>query len=151
MNECSFLVLGTPLPQGSKIARVVAGRAMMFDSANKATKTRGKNALKSWKEKVTEHASIAFHGAPWHGPIELECIFFFARSKSHYTSKGALRKGAPMIPRGDLDKLVRAIGDALSKVVYRDDVQIVGFGKTTKRFCKERFSVGGVDVRVRTI
>lgn len=123
----------------------------MTDMANRKTKTRPKGALTEWKGRVSKAARESFIGEPWRGPIELECTFFFARAKSHYTSKGELRKGAPVVPRGDLDKLIRAIGDALSKVIYADDVQIVSFGKTTKRFTQETFGVGGVDVTVRAL
>lgn len=150
-QECSFAVLGTPLPQGSKQAYMRGGHVQMTDSANKATKTRPKGALTEWKRRVTEQAQQAFIGEPWRGPIELSCVFYIARAKSHYTPKGVLRKGAPTVPQGDLDKLVRAVGDALSKVVYQDDVQIVSLGETRKVFCHHRHGVGGVDIAVRTL
>ena len=84
----------------------------------------------------------------WLGPILLECEFVLPRSPSHYTSKGNLTKNAPTIPQNDLDKLIRAVGDALSKVVYYDDVQVVGFGESTKRFAKNAKAIGGVRVKV---
>ena len=79
----------------------------------------------------------------------LECEFVIPRSNTHYTKVSkVLRRGAPTVPPGDLDKMFRAVGDALSKVVYRDDVQIVSTGKTTKRFAKKRTAIGGVYVKV---
>ena len=45
--------------------------------------------------------------------------------RSHYTGKGALKASAPVAPgKPDLDKLARAVGDALTGVAYRDDAQI---------------------------
>jgi len=38
---------------------------------------------------------------------------------------GQPRKGAPAYPPLDVDKLVRATGDALSGVVFEDDRQVV--------------------------
>lgn len=64
------------------------------------------------------------------GPVELRITFAFPRPKTHYrTGKNAhiLRDDAPYwkISTPDLDKLLRAIGDALKEAsVYRDDAQV---------------------------
>ena len=149
-----FSVAGEVLAQGSKVAYVRNGRAVLVDMADKKTKTRKAGALKRWKESIWRKADVQIRGdliGPvhlWRGPIILECVFVVPRSPSHFTSKGALKKSAPRWPQKDLDKLIRAVGDSLSKVIYWDDVQIVGFGASTKRFAKTRGGAGGVYVKI---
>lgn len=149
--EIEFAVSGSPLPQGSKTGYIRGGCVVLVDVSDKKTTTRPAGSLKRWKQRIAEKAEKAMTGDLWTGPIELECTFVIPRSVSHWTSKGALRKGAPTIPSKDLDKLIRAVGDSLSKVVYIDDVQIISFGKSTKRFSTTPTAVGGVFVRVREL
>jgi Holliday junction resolvase RusA-like endonuclease len=147
----TFALEATPIPQGSKVPFKLGDRILMVDSADRKTKTRRSGSLKRYKEQLSATAAHAMTGEPWTGPIELECVFVVPRSKSHYTSKGALTKSAPSVPGGDLDKLIRAVGDALSKVVYRDDVQIVSFGASTKKFAEYHGDSGCVLVTVRAL
>lgn len=63
------------------------------------------------------------------GPLTVHATFTFPRPKAHYrTGKNAslLRDDAPEYHTSapDLDKLQRALGDAMTGVVYRDDKQI---------------------------
>lgn len=53
--------------------------------------------------------------------------FFVARPKSHYTSKGKLRTGAPvnLMVRPDLDNYVKLLLDSLNGLAWRDDSRIV--------------------------
>lgn len=85
--------------------------------------------LKPWR-KLVAHTAIA-NG--WTGREVLDCgvalsiVFFFRRPKSHFTKKG-LTRSAPAFPEctgDDWDKLARAIGDALTGLVYRDDRRVV--------------------------
>lgn len=152
-SSIEFSVDGAPLPQGSKTAYVRGGRAVLVDVADKKTKSRPAGALKTWRNRIADAAAVEMSNLSywehWLGPVVLECEFVFKRPPSHFTSKGALTKSAPMIPQNDLDKLLRAVGDALTKVVYNDDVQVVGFGSSTKRFANSRQGIGGVYVKVR--
>lgn len=65
------------------------------------------------------------------GPVEVVATFVYARPRSHYgTGKnaGKVKPGAPMwkTSAADLDKLQRAVGDALTQAgVLRDDALIV--------------------------
>lgn len=163
-----FSVCGAPLPQGSKVA-LVSGRrvrrgkdvwvknpiASIVDQSDRKTKTQPRNRLKHWRQRIAAEAYREFANGligpinPWRGAIMLECEFVIPRIDGHYTPVGRkLKKSAPTVPRGDLDKLIRAVGDALSKVVYWDDVQIVGFGSSTKRFATSLAAIGGVHVKV---
>lgn len=150
-----FSVSGAPVPQGSKTGYIRGGRVVLVDVQDKATQNRPANWLKAWRCRVAYNAKVAINADPlwnsqpiWRGPVMLECEFVVPRSASHYTGTGKLTSSAPMIPRRDLDKLLRAVGDALTGIAYHDDVQIVGFGATTKRFAGSRTAVGGVRVKV---
>lgn len=114
-------VFGEPIPQGSKS---VTKSGIMFEANKK---------LKPWREKVKAEAELAMSslGAlPSEKPIRLLVKFYFLRPKSHYrTGKRSLflRDSSPgyKTSKPDLDKLVRAIGDALTGVVFKDDSQVV--------------------------
>lgn len=85
-------------------------------------------SLQSWRSDVSNAAAahVAQHGKV-NGAVSLRVVFRFGMPKSR--SKGdrswglAWRTGTP-----DLDKLVRAVGDALkSGGMYGDDAQIAYF------------------------
>jgi crossover junction endodeoxyribonuclease RusA len=112
-----FSVAGEAAPQGSKRAfRTRGGRIALVESSAK---------LKPWRITVASSA-VAAGATVMDCSVEMLVQFTFVRPRSHYTSKGALRTNAPSHPgKPDLDKLVRAVGDALTGICYRDDAQIV--------------------------
>lgn len=64
---------------------------------------------------------------PATGRVAMELHFHFRRPRSHFTTKGALRKGAPEFPGhgcGDTDNLTKAVKDALKGIAYADDTQV---------------------------
>ena len=63
---------------------------------------------------------------PLTGAIRCRLLFTFARPKSHLTTKGHLRKGAPVLHvyKPDSDNLAKFVLDALNGTYYRDDSQI---------------------------
>lgn len=117
-RQHSFTIIGVPAPQGSKTP--------WGSEANPNTKP--------WRATVA--AEAAFHrdqitgDSLAAGPLKVTARFYFPRPKSHYrTGKRAneLKDNAPTFcaTKPDLDKLQRAIGDALTGVLIRDDNQIV--------------------------
>jgi len=67
---------------------------------------------------------------PFDGPLELDVLFVFGRPRSHFgtgRNAGRLKPSAPVYcsTRPDLDKLVRAIGDALAGIAVVDDAAFV--------------------------
>jgi Holliday junction resolvase RusA-like endonuclease len=118
MTRIEITIHGEPAPQGSK-TRLRSG-GMREANPNTAP----------WRSTVTAAANKTMAGRPpLVGPLELRATFAFVRPASHYRSgrhAGELKPSAPAYrsSRPDLDKLVRAIGDALTGVVYRDDAQI---------------------------
>jgi len=104
---------GVPVPQGSKSAYVVKGRAVMAD-ANKA--------LKPWRKTVTAAVVTAHAGAaPLEGPLVVVVDFRVAAPQRI----PADRRGLPSV-KPDLDKLVRSIFDAITDAkAWGDDGQVV--------------------------
>lgn len=110
-----FFCPGVPAAQGSK--RHVGGGVMIESS----------RALRPWRGSVTAAAADAMKGRPpLDGPLRLEARFVMPRPKAHFNSKGALKNTAPLLvsKRPDVEKLLRAISDAMSSVVWRDDAQV---------------------------
>jgi crossover junction endodeoxyribonuclease RusA len=119
MRRVVFDVHGVPAPQGSKtVARTKSGRSFVRDD-NPATAP--------WRSAVAAAAADATEGEPLTGPVQLDVVFLFPRPRSHYRTNGQLKPSAPFHcpKRPDLDKLLRALGDALSGVALVDDAQIV--------------------------
>lgn len=119
--ELIFIVPGRAAPQGSK--RHVGGGVMVESSKR----------VKPWRADVREAAMVAMRHAgltlPMPGPFSLVAEFVVARPKGHLTSRGALSATGRRTPYpmggGDVDKLCRALCDALSGIVYHDDRQVV--------------------------
>jgi crossover junction endodeoxyribonuclease RusA len=119
MIECRFTVPGAAAPQGSKRAIKLrgSGRVVLVESSAK---------VKPYRAVVALAAREAWNRPPTGKAVYVRVAFTFARPKSHHTGKGAIRSGAPDFPgKPDIDKLCRAVLDALTGVVYGDDAQVV--------------------------
>ena len=120
MSAITFTVTGAAAPQGSK--RHV-GRGVMAESSKR---------LKPWRSDVRDAAFMAMDGDPLAGPVAVAATFVYRRPAGHSLSDGislsAAGKRAPYPPkggRGDVDKLLRAVLDAMTGIVYADDGQVV--------------------------
>lgn len=130
-----FFVPGVPVPQGSKTQGMRGGEPVMWE-ANKKTM--------SWRRKVQWHAVRYRDSFPADEPVEMTCKFFFERPKTV--------KRPHFIVKPDLDKLTRAIGDALSSAkVYGDDKQIVCFGAGHGKYYADGGQKPGVLITLKTI
>lgn len=138
---CSVHVPGIPQQQGSKTAFalpvtlwslpyvpfVVRGKTVMKD----ANETK----LKAWRDLVAGYATEYMAQEETERvesghPVRISAYFEFPRLKSHFKSDGVtLREGRDFYKHTnpDLDKLQRAIGDALTGVCYKDDSQIASW------------------------
>lgn len=111
----SFFVPGIPKPQGSKRAYVNrhTGKASLVESAGQP--------LADWRGDVKRFAVDAQADIPpLEGPVEVSLGFYLNRPKSHPKT----RETWP-VSRPDVDKLARAVIDAMSSVCFHDDSQIV--------------------------
>src|SRR4051812_44229719 len=119
-----FTVHGRPQPAGSKkgFFNPRTSRVVIVDDA--------KNS-RPWKQQVAGAALDAMGDTPMlNGPVELAVTFFLARPKGHYgTGRNAdtLKPSAPEYPtvKPDATKLLRAVEDAMTGIVWRDDAQVV--------------------------
>ena len=135
-------VPGQPVPQGSLIpvwprngARCPAckrglGRSLLIPGNDRK--------LRPWRKQVTAAAKTAILDAraagskaswPLTGPVWIRLDFAFTRPASHAAGSWPTGKGAV----GDLDKLVRAVYDSCTGVIYGDDAQVV-MERTTKAY-----------------
>lgn len=116
----AFEVEGVPRPQGRKTAITRGRRTVVVES--------GRALLRPWQEAIAGEAARAC-SRPLEGPIVLDLGFLMPRPKTHFRT-GAhadeLRLDAPIAHahRPDLDKLARAVLDALTGIAYLDDGQV---------------------------
>ena len=94
-------VYGDPVPQGS------------MHAFNNRVVHHNDRKLKDWRKKVRAHFTTY---EMWKGPITVELEFWLYRGKT-------VKRDLPSV-KPDIDKLARAILDALTGVVYADDSQV---------------------------
>jgi Holliday junction resolvase RusA-like endonuclease len=118
----TFTVYGNAQPAGSKrgFARRRGDGSSFISIVDANPKSR------DWKNAVTSAARDFYKGDLLDCPINLKLIFYRPRAQGHFGAKG-VRASAPAYPttRPDVLKLARAVEDALTGVIYRDDSQIV--------------------------
>jgi Holliday junction resolvase RusA-like endonuclease len=112
-------VRGVPQPKGSTRAFNIPGlKAPVVTSANPN--------LKHWQIAVANAVSRECYQV-LEGPIRVTAKFQLPRPASR--KKALYHQTKP-----DLDKLIRAINDAMTKIAYKDDSQVVSIG-ASKRYC----------------
>lgn len=130
-------VPGVPAAQGSK--RHVGGGRMIESS----------KAVGPWRERVGSELFrvLGEDHEPTRAAVAVHLRFVTLRPKGHYgTGKNAetIKPSAPRLPIGrpDLDKLTRAILDAMTGVAFADDAQVAALN------CgKEYGNTSGVEIR----
>lgn len=124
----TFVVLGVPATKGSTVSFIGAhGRVVT---------TADCKGLAAWTQAVGWAARFAHvPHVPKGTPVSVTVVFQFTRPKAH-----PLRPHPVVKP--DLDKLARALLDALTGVAYDDDAQVV-------RLCLDK--VYGDDVRTTVL
>jgi crossover junction endodeoxyribonuclease RusA len=132
-----FTAYGEAKPAGSKTGFVVKDkrtgkqRAVVVDAC-KTTKPWQACVHVAAREAIVD-CVVAGGGvckdanAIFDKPIIATFRFYFPRPKSHFNSKGELKANAPafITKKPDVLKLARAVEDAMTGIVYRDDSQIV--------------------------
>lgn len=120
----AFEVPGIPQPQGSKKAFVIRDKATHKARAVVVDDNRAK--LRDYRAALADAARQAWGDEVHRGPLYLTVTFRLCRPKSHYGKAGNVLTSAPAIPqtKPDVDKLLRAVLDALTGIVYADDAQV---------------------------
>lgn len=111
-------VIGTPEPQGNKTAFSRGGKTVVLEGKTEDARAR----FKSWREAVAQAARDwqAVHRQPLlDGPLEVVITFRLPKPKSAPKS----RRFPDTKP--DLDKLDRAVLDALTGVLIVNDSRVV--------------------------
>jgi len=108
----SFFVAGEPQPKGSTRAFVVKGHAV--------TTSSNKN-LKQWELRIAHEAQAVVPQGFCDGEsaYAVYATFTFADPKSHSKNFGYSHTKRP-----DVDKLARAVLDALTSICWHDDAQV---------------------------
>ena len=117
-----FFAPGTPRPQGSlrPVVSRTTGRTIVKPSAK----------MLAWRKVVAAYAKAAYKAKPITGPVRVRFTFCFLRPAKHFgTGRNAkvLKANAPilhLIPP-DVDKLTRAVCDALTGTIWADDSQVI--------------------------
>ncbi len=129
----SIVVRGLPIAQGNSrafVAQVKGGkpRAIVTTEANRTSSPLG-----AWRSAIATDARDEMGNRPLlDGALRVAVTFVFPRPKSHFLPitksrpTPVLRDDAPHFHTGrpDCDKLLRALMDALTNVVWHDDAQV---------------------------
>ena len=117
----SFQVYGVPVTQGS-------ARAILSRSTKRPLLIQDRSVeLRSWRENVASAAARATK-EPLRGAVSLALVFDLPAPKSRPPALRTVRQveeWAYPWRRPDLDKLARAVLDALTGILFLDDAQVV--------------------------
>jgi Holliday junction resolvase RusA-like endonuclease len=131
--KISFFVPGHPATAGSKKPFLYKDK---YGKAH-ASMAPDNKRQKPWMQTVSAIAKLHYSGPLLDVPLEVKYEFCFLRPASHYNSKGQLnkkgRENLYKMTKPDLGKLVRAVEDALTGVIWRDDARVV-FYTCAKRY-----------------
>ncbi|BCP41382.1 hypothetical protein MINTMi27_14750 [Mycobacterium intracellulare] len=120
----SFFVPGKPAPQGSK--RHV-GRGILIESSKEVGPWRERVALVAHGTMAAER-DICGQGLI-EKPQQVELNLWFVLPRPASAPK---TKTPPATKRPDIDKLARAVLDALTDVVFQDDSQVTSMALTKR-------------------
>lgn len=127
-----FTVYGTPLPQGNKSALPYRRKdGTMGVNVVEGRRPKSRNAFKAWRKEVSRIAweSVSGDSPVFDEPVKVVLRFFLPRPKSLPKKEWAPRK------KPDVDKLTRAVFDACSGVVFKDDSQVIHV-EATKQYAR---------------
>ncbi len=134
-------VRGLPKPAGSK-------RVFLVGKDRRPVVTDACKQGPDWRATVQHAIARAYTGAPLAGPLELSLYFTVPRPGGHLGRTGKLRPSAPPYParKPDVTKLVRAVEDAATGLLWHDDAQIV-----SQTACKRYGPKPGVLIHCRRL
>lgn len=137
-ERITFRAYGVPRPQGSlRLVSANRGRGRPY-LANPDTLIVWRNALVH--EAASAAAALGWETVPKGIPVRLYATFTYDRPKSH-TKRQQAADGGRKANGSDLDKLVRAVGDALTIAeLIEDDAQITDL-KASKRYVGTKWAL----------
>lgn len=127
-QTATITVMGRPIPKGSMLA-------FKHAKTSKAVIVPDNEKLPEWEALVAAEALVVWKKLGYtvsRGPVSVDLKVFRKRPAKHFgtgRNAGRLRPDAPDYPMtvntGDIDKLKRAIHDALEGICYVNDSQVV--------------------------
>ena len=125
----AFTVTGDPQTKGS-------AKAFRHNGTGRIIVSNDNPRCKAWQTNVAWQAKGAMAGRrPEPGPVRVEVMFTVARPPTSRL----------LVPRLDVDKLLRALLDGMTGVVYVDDSQVV------EATARKAWGVAGASVTVQPI
>jgi len=106
MTATVFDVPGVPAGQGSM---KTYGRGVLVHDSSRT---------QPWRDRVAWAARAVHQGAPWDGPLVVTLCFRLPRPQS------APKRRVLPDRKPDVDKLARAVLDALTGIVWTDDARV---------------------------
>lgn len=113
MSAFSLFVRGVPAPKGSMRAFMPKGHRVPIVTSGRSAPAR------AWQAAVTSALQERWEGPPLEGPVVVILDFQLLKPPS------APKKRLYPTVKPDVDKCARAVLDAMTKVVFRDDAQVV--------------------------
>lgn len=120
---------GEPVSQPRQRHAVIAGHLRNY--------TPAKAPVNAYKYAIRCEALNCFTGTPTNGPVGLSLTFVFSRPKAHYRTgkhSNEMRSDAPEwhTHKPDIENCAKAVMDALTGIVYKDDSQVAWLHITKK-------------------
>lgn len=115
-------VYGTPVAQGSMKCVGGRGRHQLVDNKNAALKP-WRAAVAAAGQRLVDHHQLAILTCP----LQMDVVFTVGLPRTVKPEDRpwpSLKAARTADGGGDLDKMVRAVGDALTGVLFRDDSQV---------------------------
>lgn len=136
LQRLEFFVPGRPQPAGSKRgfpirrAGALTGRVAITDDNPKSRDWKSHVAACAFDALASKLRNPNVEPPLLEGPLGMSLLFTVGRPKGHFgtgRNVGIVKAGAPAHPcsKPDTTKLVRAVEDALTAVLWRDDAQVV--------------------------
>jgi len=139
-----FRVPGEPVPQGSMWSP--KGSTAVLHSKRKSKRGAELRSVAHYRKAVQHYASRAMLRRPlFDGAVTVSVLFYLSRPVSRPRSRFRYPDRKP-----DLDKLERALGDALEKVVVTQDSRIVEW-HACKRYADDQVDHDAVPCTVVTM
>lgn len=130
METITITVLGEPSPEGST-------RAFYLKKLNRTVTThQNQKSLEAWRNRVATEAQRALEGREWTSDCASAYIVDVDFVLSRPPSVPEHKRLHPIV-KPDIDKLVRAINDALTGILFIDDCQVVSM-KVSKDYSDDR-------------
>jgi Holliday junction resolvase RusA-like endonuclease len=139
--KLAFFVPGVPQSKGSHMALPMGGKSGSRHVVLVEAGTRRTRPIKAaWYSKVAACALEAGHGQGKglriDSAVSVKAVFRFPIPKSRLRGKRAITPGDPHLAPCDLDKILRGVGDALTRSGVIADDRLITEWHARKIYCE---------------